>query len=222
MNNEKTNKQWERLISLYSLYKTVFLLSEEINYEFNAFVQPMIELKDALDHIMRRISLDLEGNFGTEYGIDIEQLRYEKNVQIDKAIYHIARAINDTLDFVNIKIREDVIDLLGKYPKNIIEAILPEYYKDIRVKIETLPRRVKLLRERSDIGEADFVKDYEIYLSDIKKIMSFVRKAKEALPSVDINHKKLERQRIASSVFLSILSAILGALTVWIIINIMS
>lgn len=208
MKNIEWNQNWDKILSLYKRYRELRLFSEETIVDLDIHVPTLIEVRDALDHIMRYFDRD-------------ENTNEEENLELNKAILHIERAILDTLDYLVIKNREKVADLLGKYPSSTIQRVLPDYYENIRENLMSLPQRIEDLRKRNDCASSEYINDLNQTVSKLYDVDVFLRKAITSLSSIDdmIDYMSNKRKKVASSVFLSILSALIGALISWLLIN---
>jgi len=105
------NELWLRLIEIHQHTKELILKSEESGpekIEFRAFLQPLKEQRDVLEHIIRaQAALHLsaepskpEGDFSAEE-IAIKNL--------DKAVSHAYRAFFDQADFMSITLRKKLV-----------------------------------------------------------------------------------------------------------------
>jgi hypothetical protein len=113
------DQRWDRMLTLYEKCKALMILAEETDPQASTFLQPTVELRHALEHIMRSVAAKRQqGEMQDEVA-----LRH-----LDKAFGHIARAFFDVADWMTVVLRERLMRLLGKYPPDVIAKSLPEYY----------------------------------------------------------------------------------------------
>lgn len=120
---KKDSDYKEELQKIYSAYKKLFIQAEEKLEDMKFFVAPMLEHRDALDHLMRYFSIT-NGKEITE-----EALR-----QLDKAVEHEFRAYFDVADYICITVRSIIAERLKGVPKRKIESVWEEYL-DIKKEI---------------------------------------------------------------------------------------
>lgn len=85
---------WDNICKIYFLTKHYLLLSEELSEDFDTFLQPIKEHRDAFDHIAR-----VYGYKMLDRKVDnIEKYR-EDNMK--KAVGHAYRAFFDTADWLS-------------------------------------------------------------------------------------------------------------------------
>ena len=154
---EKDSKYKEDLQNIYNAYKKLFIQAEEKLEEMSFFVAPMLEHRDALDHLMRYFSLT------NEKEITEEALR-----QLDKAVGHEFRAYFDVADYICITIRNKIAERLKGVSKKKIESVWQEYL-DIKQEI------VKISDEIADVrfgrrGKMASVNEYEQVLKKVFRI----------------------------------------------------
>ncbi|MEW6236125.1 MAG: hypothetical protein AB1656_12125 [Candidatus Omnitrophota bacterium] len=79
------NHNWEKIIKLHQYLKSLIIRGEEFGGNFDAFLQPSLEQRSALDHLIRARAAEL-GLSEHENNVDyIEQ-------QYDKVVGHLYRA----------------------------------------------------------------------------------------------------------------------------------
>ena len=112
------------LTDIYNTYvdcKDLFIRCEELLPDMKIFVAPLLEHRDAFDHIMTAFSYKKERK-----EVDIGNLK--------SAFGHETRAYFDTADYACIKVREYISLSLKKFSNRKINKVWPEY-KAIRKKI---------------------------------------------------------------------------------------
>lgn len=211
MNDQHTERLWEMMREMYFRCKALIILQEEIDPEFETFLQPVMEFRHALDHIFRSTSVAEEGSSRDH---QVEHLR--------KALGHIMRAFYDLADYITIVIKQKTIRLLGKYSPEVISRSLPEYYTGIRPRIDELSREIAQLRTRKGMEDIELLPDMERYESAINELLDFLSRAEQALPALEASRATSHRRRVARSVFLALFSALAGALLTWLLVNLAS
>ena len=84
----------QKIEALHSTIKGMILYTEEISGRTNA--QELLEIRDAFDHFLRVVKVELDGNANTEYEVE----------NLDKAIGHLCRAGYDVLDWTSLVLRQ--------------------------------------------------------------------------------------------------------------------
>lgn len=154
---ERDIKYKSDLQNIYSAYKELFIQSEERLEEMSFFVAPMLEHRDALDHLMRYFNLT------NEVGITEEALK-----QLDKAIDHEFRAYFDVADYICITVRNRIAEGLRGISKKKIRAVWNDYL-DIKEKVVKISNDIATIRFERD-GKMDSVVKYKQALEEIFKI----------------------------------------------------
>ena len=147
-------QKWCRLIEIHNHAKALFLYAEEIDREFKDFLQPALELKHALEHIIRAKAAAL----GVSKEPDVAAEEYAAH-SYDKAIGHEYRAFFDAADWVSVRLREIITDRLKPFSQECISAVLPDYYKQLRPQVEKICREIARIRGDKDIAKGNNVLD---------------------------------------------------------------
>ena len=154
-----TNMQayWENICKIYFLTKHYLLLAEEISENFETFLQPIKEHRDAFDHIARVYG----------YGMldkkidDVDSYRLE-NMQ--KAVGHTYRAFFDTADWLSYTLRKKIREALSACTKEQITSKFPSYESAKRL-LRDVPIKIAKIRSNKDLSddESMLVKEVEEY-----------------------------------------------------------
>lgn len=135
----------------------MFIRAEEKLEEMDFFVAPMLEHRDALDHLMRYFFLVSE-NSVTQEAVE----------QLEKALGHEYRAYFDVADYICITVREKIAESLKGIPKRKMKTLW-ETYSDVKNKVVKISDEISEIRfERK--GDMDSVKKYEGMLQEIFEI----------------------------------------------------
>lgn len=205
-------RQWDWMLALHEKCKAILILAEEIDPNAATFIQPTVELRHALDHIFRAISESRkEGESGDA----------RAEASLNHAASHIGRAFFDAAEWLTISLRERTMRVLGKYPADVIAKVLPEYYSVIRPRIDALTRDIAALRSQRGGDSERILQDAERYEAVIRELLDFLNKAEQSLPALASTVESSRKKRVAQSVFLTLIAALLGALVTWLLSNIL-
>jgi len=175
-----TQEQWIQLINRYRTLKKLFIECEETDPELKTNLQPMNELRAALDHLIRIVAIEKLGS-----------LEHSANSQYDKLMSHIRRAFFDVCDMLTINYRNKIVSLLEPYDPSVIMSAVDRYYSEIRPFIEGLDLRIVDYRTRKgkeDI-EDSIVVAYEQDTLKLKEYYLDVLKCLEALNDLQAEKK---------------------------------
>lgn len=142
-------EHWHDLDVAYSASKRMFILAEEKLKNMELFPAPLLEHRDALDHIMRYSRL-----------IEKNGLCNEAISELANAKQHEIRAFFDIADYICITIRLEIASTLDVLTKRQITKIWPDY-KDVRKKVINLSTEIAEIRtERKETIDA--IPRYEV------------------------------------------------------------
>lgn len=155
MNRLQTH--WDNICKIYFLTKHYLLLSEELSEEFDTFLQPLKEHRDAFDHIAR-----VYGSHMLERKIDDVEKYKEDNM--NKAVGHTYRAFFDTADWLSYICRNKIRMLLSGYNKEQISERYDKYDETKKI-LESIPKEIARIRENKDLSddESILIKEVEQY-----------------------------------------------------------
>ena len=202
------------LLGVYAKAKDLYTKAEEIDTEFRAFVQPINELRNAFDHVMRA-TLARFPECRTE---DAE--RYISS-SLDKAIGHVYRCFFDTADWMSIALRERAIKELGEFPNQCIMDVWPEYYKVHRSKLDGIARDIDIakLRADKDISSDQLLEEVEMYSKILEGLITIVHECETRRPTMIewVSRAKREtkanvRRDIIKALIIALAGFILGRL----------
>lgn len=159
--NDNNIIQWKKIVELHKKTKKFFILSEEFGVSLEMFIQPIKELRDAYEHIIRAYDCYLNEDKPDEQYIE-DNLR--------KAIGHEYRALFDVLDYLSISLRLRISELVKGYTYRELIKIYPGY-KDISTDLIRISKRIAEIRSQKDIAKLDsedtLVNDYEHIITDL-------------------------------------------------------
>lgn len=159
---------WKNFSYIQKKTKELYILVEEYDDDFNSFIQPIKEQRDALEHITR--ALDVYYDFENPYEITIENEEKIKR-NLNSAIGHIFRAFFDSADVLSIELRKKLSDELKKYEYKEIVKVYPDYENDRKFLIE-LPSHFAKLRNKKDISDSvkEIILKVDTYYSEINTL----------------------------------------------------
>lgn len=207
---EETNLFYE-LTNLYPSVKELILYGEEVDPEHRSHLQSINELRNAMDHLMRVFGykFNLKKDVGSEYS--------RKN--IDKAFGHVYRAGYDALDWLNITVRERITKELEGVSHEAILEVFPEYYREIKPKIEKTSDEVSDIRVGKDVTgdevQTGKFENFEQYIEVVRELKGSLDKIIEIKPSLlecEKERKKKEKKELAIRILLVLISVVGGSL----------
>lgn len=218
-------QQWSKIIELYQDLKYVTLLAEEFEWDdFKDFLQPVLEQRSALDHICRAMSVEVGMQNESDAG-DYTSGNFEK------AIGHLYRAFYDAADMLSMILREKIIDVVEGHDIECITAVCPEYYKELRPRLEQISTEIAGARNSKDIkveAAIDHVKSYGnlldelriLYIGILPKVPSlheYTSKQKQALQKQDAKQKRARVLRRWWEVALAVVSATVAVIATYLL-----
>lgn len=157
---ESREKQYRR--DLYDTYiesKNLFIRAEELLEQMSFFVAPVLEHRDALDHIMRYF--DLKNKSGlSEVAIK----------ELDRALSHELRAYFDIADYICITIRQQISDSLKRISIKKIQKVWNEY-SDIKKRVVKVSEEIAEIRQNRNSS----LKHIEKYKPVIEEMISIYK-----------------------------------------------
>ncbi len=202
---------WLQIIEIHQKSKRLFLIAEE--QKLKTFIQPLKEQRDTLDHIIRAQAGILKINEQNEDYI-------RKN--LDKALGHAYRTFFDLADWICMIIREKIHITLTPYSNNCIASVIPEYYSDIRPKIESLTMEIAEIRNKKDIAineinsqDDSLLQQVTHYEDIIDHLLSISENISSKIPALEEFTKKENSDKLMKKIWdilLVIATAILTAI----------
>lgn len=146
------------LLKTYQESKKLFTRAEEVLIEMQFFIAPMLEHRDALDHIMRYMEM-------RQAGLSQQALN-----ELNKALGHEIRAYFDTADFVCVTVRQYIASSMKSISKRKVERIWSDYLK-IREKVLKVSEEIAEIRITRK-GTMECIEKYKVVLDEIFEIYS--------------------------------------------------
>lgn len=201
-----------KITQFYNLTKELLLFGEQLDKEGRTHLQPINEIRNGFDHLTRVFA------FKCGYKEGMEDDDYPgKN--LERSFGHIYRAAYDTLDWVSTLLRDSIVEELKPYAPQVIQAAIPEYYPNIRPRVEQIVlKEVPELRASKDIGTSN-LENFEKYVEITKELKGYdesIKNAKVSLIECQDKIGELEKKKGFEAwkvgVICAVISGIVGGL----------
>lgn len=161
---------WSEICQIHLATKHYMILAEELSPDYELFLQPLKEHRDAYDHIIRVYSENLRQTKNT----DSKQYQTDN---MSKALSHEYRAFFDTADWLTLLCRERLNSLLDGKTREEIEKKYPQYI-ELKKLMLNLPEMVCEQRKNKDSDMKS--KSMSAVISDYMDLLdSLLEKCKE-------------------------------------------
>lgn len=155
---ECLEKQYKgNLYNIYMESKNLFIYAEELLEQMSFFVAPVLEHRDALDHIMRYFDLK-----------NREGLSEAAVKELDRALAHELRAYFDIADYVCITIRQQISDSLKRVSIRKINKVWDEY-QNIKERIIDVSEELAEIRQNRN-GSLKNIEKYRPVMGEMLDI----------------------------------------------------
>ncbi|MCX5675249.1 MAG: hypothetical protein NTX87_09590 [Planctomycetota bacterium] len=198
---------WRDVIHVHQHVKRLMLQGEELDLEQNTFIQPIRELRDALEHIMRVLAAErkLGQDSGDEY--------IEANLQ--KALGHEYRAFFDVADWVSIEVRGKIRSLVEPFSPECLMAVVPDYYSTYRTEIEQTSLDIAAIRDGKDAGNRERILDQvESYRKKLDRMIEIALILERKLPAMLEYKQKESRASLRKSVAEIVIAVVAGVILI--------
>lgn len=177
---------WPDLVRVYFKTKALLILAEEIDPDMKTLPAPLLQLRDALDHIMRAK--------GSEIGL-LEKPDDHGNKNMDKALGHVYRAYFDIADWVAASLRKKASDAVKRFSTECLAAVTPQYYQEWKPGLERVAHRVAAIRTSKDIGDPNgIINEVEEYDRLIKGLIDTWENIEKSIPALDDWRRRRNRE----------------------------
>ena len=195
-------KQLKEITELYAFLKDLILYSEELN-DLASFMPPINEIKDAYDHFMRITSV----KFGLREGND----EYVK-INLSKIYSHIYRATFELFDYIRIYQKDSIDKKICTISNEALVNVFPEYYREIKPKLEDLINQIPIYKKEKDIGNPNLetVKKYHQSIQEVGKYIDRINAILPSLIEYDIRREAEQKRINRVNFFYLVISAIIG------------
>lgn len=159
--NDSLTKYWDSICQIYFLTKHYLLLAEELSDDFDTFLQPVKEHRDAFDHVARVYGYKFLQN-------EIKNIDKYLDENMRKAVGHAYRAFFDTADWLSYICRHKIRKLLNGKTYDEIVATYPGY-PEVKKLLLDAPLMIANIRENKDVSDnvnelVETVREYRILL----------------------------------------------------------
>ena len=152
---------WDNICKIYFLTKHYLLLSEELSEDFDTFLQPVKEHRDAFDHLARAYGY-------TMLDREIQNIDKYREENMKKAVGHTYRAFFDTADWLSYVCRKKIRELLSQYSKPEISKLYPKY-NNVKQLLNDVPKKIAEIREAKDLSD-----DESLLIEEVDKYVSLL------------------------------------------------
>jgi hypothetical protein len=164
--NTLDHEQIEKLCQIYGRIKHYMLKAEEFGLEHKTYLQPRLELFQALDHMMSEYFLEQFDN---------------KTGSLSGAMKHMYTAFFDIADWTSMQIRSHVLMELKRFSPDVIKTAIPEYYSEIRPTLDELAEKITKIREGKTFEKPESVDEYALLLDKEYEYIKEIRRSQDTL-----------------------------------------
>jgi hypothetical protein len=180
---------WQLIVKVHMYTKAFLLKAEEIDPGHQFFFPPLIQQRDALDHVMRAAYAQVfPEEYAAEAAHDVDRdpdAQKYTEAQLGKAIGHAYRAMFDAGDWLGIIFRERIRELMAGYSVETVNAVLPVFRSKIEPRVEEIGLETAGLRANKDIGrKPNMIKgadEYQALIDELEGYWKTVCNARAAL-----------------------------------------
>lgn len=173
-----------------------------------------------MEHIVRGLYHRISVGYDQESDFDYVRRCFEK------ALGHEYRSFFDSADWISVRYRELIIEKLRPYTPDCIKEVIPEWYSELRPRIDTINREIAAIRSDKDISRGhsvlDEVKKYEGIIEELGAIHDRVQDAVSTLIDLQVRRKAEQRtadgktwRELLVNGIVALAAAALGALLTW-------
>lgn len=179
------SKQIQEMLDVYFFVKELLLYNEVIDPEGYTSPQILNELRNAYDHVNRAFRKKLCPNNPDSAKSNEEYV----SQNLDKAIGHVYRACYDALDWLSLNVRGEIQESLAPYSHETINAVIPNYYSELRKEIINYEEKISQLRASKDVTSLDQNSLIE-YTEIVKNLQSIRKQINDSMESLSEYEEK--------------------------------
>jgi hypothetical protein len=191
---DKFMDQMESIRPLYTEIKKIIALAENLNDGKEAYIGPINELRNCLDHLMRSL----------EYPDRIDH-------EFNEAKEHLYRAGYDMYEVLASNLGTKIIDDLRPFDSTTISRIFPQYYQVIKPDLLNIKKELADIRVHKKIDPTSNNKSFSPYLDRVAQLIEYSQTTTANIPDLIIEKekerkakKKRSREYIALRIVLGI------------------
>ncbi len=165
---------WENICKIYFLTKHYLLLAEELSEDFDTFLQPLKEHRDAFDHIARVYGYNMLNR-------EITNIDNYQQENMRKAIGHTYRAFFDTADWLSYTLRKKIRETISTHTKDEIVSKFSSY-ESAKAFLKDVPEKIANIRSNKDLSDDESVlaKEVEEYSKLLDELLELYGKIYDA------------------------------------------
>lgn len=161
---KKFEKEIKEIVVIHNFTKHYILLGEELSDDFETYLQPVKEFRDAYEHIVRVFTKCIGlGDAGSN-------MKKEEYVQknLSKALGHEYRAFFDVADWFSIICRKRIYDMVQGYTYEQLCNKYPKY-PEMKNRLYLISEEIATIRDKKDISSNIFdeVNHYQYALVEL-------------------------------------------------------
>ena len=144
---KKFEKEIKELVVIHNFTKHYILLGEELSDDFETYLQPVKEFRDAYEHIVRAFTRYIGLNS------DTDNMQKEEYIQknLNKALGHEYRAFFDVADWFSIICRKQIYDIVKEYTYEQLCEKYPKY-PEMKNRLFIISEEIAIIRDKKDIS----------------------------------------------------------------------
>jgi hypothetical protein len=178
---------WTKIVTVHNYSKAYFIWCEENGVCLKSFLQPNNELKNAWEHTVRAKA--------NELGISIDpqtpntpNANYQES-SLNDALKHEYRAFFDICDWLSWTLRNKVQKDLAPYDHEVISEVIPDYFTDIRPKLDKASDEIAKIRATKDAEARDILIHVEKYHAILDILIADVERISNSIGAL-VEYKK--------------------------------
>lgn len=164
---KKYENEIQEIITIHNFTKHYILLGEEISEDFQTYLQPVKEFRDAYEHIIRIFARCTKMQNETA---DINE--YVKS-NLSKALGHEYRAFFDVADWFSIICRKQIYEIVKKYTYNELCEKYTDYPK-MKQRLYEISNEIAQIRDSKDIS-GEIIDDVNRYQYALVELLKYYR-----------------------------------------------
>ena len=173
---------YTKLKELYPRYervRNIMIAVEQCDKNKEAFLSPMNEMRNALDHVFKAIKY---------YTEDTEQFEHE----LREIKEHLGRAGYDIFDLYATNLGIEIKEKLNQFNIDTINAVIPDYYPIIKPDISDIEKRISECRGLRDINNDKY---FESYWENITKLDTHNNNIDRLIPALIEHRERKEKEK---------------------------
>lgn len=183
---------WEQIVKIHFCTKRLTLHAEELEFlEHATYLQPIREERDAFEHICRAAVSQLG------WGKHPNDKTYIAS-SFEAARKHAVRAFFDAADWYGCVLRAGIRERLERYSPQCIRIALPDYYRQIQLRIDEIVESIIQCRQEKDASdEAGTYQEVVVYGNMLEELEGFYKTVCQSAPSLEEVQRKLQAEKDA-------------------------